>query len=86
MIGMRAFGDTDIFSKPKNYNFELRRKNEEKMRHKLIALGVALSFVPIFMLATNAEKTFKKTGVKEVSSQRRERLDKEHGIDREKMT
>ena len=41
------------------------------MRHKVIGFGIVLSFIPILMLATNAEKTFRKTGVKEKSGQRR---------------
>jgi hypothetical protein len=49
-------------------------------------LGIFLSFIPIILLATNAQAAFKKTGVKEISKHRRERLDKEHGIDRTNMT
>ena len=37
------------------------------------------------MFATNAQSAFKKTGVKEISKHRRERLDEEHGIDRNTM-
>lgn len=55
------------------------------MRHKAIGLAVFLSFIPIFMLATNAQDAFKKTKVKEVSKNRRERLDEEYGINREEM-
>tara|TARA_B110000285_G_C15041513_1_gene572066 strand:- start:912 stop:1031 length:120 start_codon:yes stop_codon:yes gene_type:complete len=39
-----------------------------------------LSFIPIIILATNAQAAFKKTGVKEISKKRRERLDAEYGI------
>ena len=46
---------------------------------------VIFSLVPIFFFITNAERTFKKAKVKQISSQRRERLDKEHNIDREAM-
>jgi hypothetical protein len=42
--------------------------------------------VPIGMLLFNAENTFKKAQVKQISSKRRERLDSEHGVDRDKMT
>jgi hypothetical protein len=45
-----------------------------------------LSFIPIIFFATNAQALFKKTGVKEISKHRRERLDKEYGIDRDNMT
>ena len=80
------YGDTDIFSSPKNYNYELRRSNEEKYRFKFIKWMIVFSFVPIGYLLLNAEYTFRKLKVKEQSSQRRERLDKEFGVDRDKMT
>jgi hypothetical protein len=85
LVGHRVYGDTNIFSTPANFNYELRRQNEEKTRHRLIKWLVALSFVPFVMLVMNAEATFKKAGVKEVSKKRRERLDSEHGISRPEM-
>jgi len=36
-------------------------------------------------LLLNAENSFKKSGIKEVSSKRRERLDSEFGVDRKEM-
>ena len=45
-----------------------------------------MSFIPIVILATNAQAAFKKTGVKEISKKRRERLDAEYGVNRENMT
>jgi hypothetical protein len=86
VIGRRVYGDTDIFSAPKNFNFELRRTNEEKTRFKFVKWMVVFSFIPIGYVLLNAEYTLRKTRVKELSSQRRERLDKEYGVDREKMT
>ena len=86
VIGHRVYGDTNIFAKPVNYNYEMRRVNEEKNRHRLIKFLVALSAVPIGTFLYNAEETFKKSQLKQRSSFRRERLDREHGIDRDKMT
>ena len=81
-MGFRVYGDTDIFSPPKNFNYEMRRQNEETFRHKFIAIFIALTFVPVFYMIYNAEANFKKAGVKEIAKNRRQRLDKEHGIDR----
>jgi len=64
----------------------MRRGNEESMRFNVVKFLVFLSFIPFAYLVLNAEATFKKTGVKQVSSRRRERLDKEHGIERNEMT
>lgn len=47
---------------------------------------VFLSFLPFGYLLMNAESSFKKAKVKELSSQRRERLDKEYNVNRENMT
>jgi hypothetical protein len=41
--------------------------------------------MPVVYLIFNAEHTFRKSGVKEISKHRRERLDAEHGIDRPEM-
>ena len=85
-IGHRVYGDTDIFSKPKNYNFNLRRENEEKIRFNFIKFLTIVSLVPVAMLLYNAENRFKNAEVKQISAKRRQRLDKEYGVDREQMT
>lgn len=85
LIGHRVYGDVDIFSKPKNFNFNLRRDNEEKIRFKAVKFLIVMSFVPIGFLLYNAETKFREAGVKQVSTKRRIRLDQEHGIDREQM-
>ena len=85
LIGHRVAGDTNIFAKPANFNFNLRREKEQKTRHRLIGLAVLLSFAPVVYMIFNAEHMFRKTGVKEISKHRRERLDAEHGIDRPEM-
>jgi hypothetical protein len=86
MIAHRVYGDTNIFSKPVNFNYEMRRINEEKNRYRLIKFLVVLSALPIGAFLYKAEENFKKSQIKQRSSIRRERLDREHGIDREKMT
>ena len=86
VIGRRVYGDTNIFSKPKNFNYELRRANEEKNRFRFIKWCIILSFAPVGWFLLNAENNFKKAAVKEISSKRRERLDKEYGVDRDAMT
>ena len=76
-------GDSDIFSKPKNYNFELKRENNEKLKFNILKGGILLSLVPIFIFVKNAEQNFRNAQIKELTAKRRERLDKEHGINRE---
>ena len=68
-----------------NYNYELRRRKETTMRTRFVILAVILSFVPITWLAFNAEKVMRKVKIKEQRQARREALDREYGIDREKM-
>jgi hypothetical protein len=46
---------------------------------------VLLSFIPFGLFVKNAESNFRKANVKGISGKRRERLDKEHGIDREAL-
>lgn len=50
----------------------------------VIALVLA-SFVPIALFIKNAEGNFKKAEVKKIASRRRQRLDAEHGVNREQM-
>jgi hypothetical protein len=46
---------------------------------------VLLSLVPYVFFLKNAEANFRKAGVKEIHKKRRERLDQEHGINRDRM-
>ena len=85
-VGRRMYGETNIFAEPKNINYEMRRAREEKNRFKFIKWLIVMSFAPIGYVLLNAEYTFRKTRVKELSSERRQRLDKEYGVDRDKMT
>ena len=64
----------------------MRRENEEKNKYRAVKLLILLSAIPIGKFLLNAEDNFKKTQVKQISSQRRERLDAEYGIDRDAMT
>ena len=80
------YGDTNIFSKPKNFNFEMRRKNEETMRYKIVGWLTLATGVTIVYLGSGAEARFKKAKVKEITHRRRERLDKEHGVDRKEWS
>ena len=63
-IGHRVFGDTDIFSKPKNFNYNMRRDNEESSRFKFIKFVTIISLVPVAILLYNAENRFRNAGVK----------------------
>lgn len=78
------YGDLDMFgNKSKNYNYKLRQENETTFKNKMVGVGILLSFIPVVYMIFNAEHTFKKAGVKEISKNRRERIEKEQGIDRE---
>eukprot|EP00347_Sterkiella_histriomuscorum_P017368 403349651 len=83
IIGFRPKGNVDIFSKPKNFNFDQQRMNTENFRFNLVKTAVALSLIPIFIFVKNAEQNFKNAQVKQIAAKRRERLDQEHGINRE---
>ena len=84
MVGFRPYGNNDPL-KTKNFNFALQRDINEKRKFTFVKICVALSLVPFFMFVRNAEQNFRKAEVKQISAKRRERLDKEHGIDRDKM-
>ena len=46
---------------------------------------VLLSFIPFGIFVWNAEENFKKAEIKKIAEKRRQRLDQEHGIDREQQ-
>lgn len=60
----------------------MQRQKNEKFKNRSIMFLVLLSFIPFGLFVKNAESNFRKANVKGISSKRRERLDKEHGIDR----
>jgi hypothetical protein len=85
IVAFRPYGNTDILSKSKNFNFRLQEEINEKRKFKLVTLCVILSMVPFVIFLKNAEANFRKAGIKELHAKRRQRLDAEHGIDRDKM-
>ena len=85
MIGFRPYGNVSLQTKPKNFNFRLQEQINEKRKFKLVALMLVLSLVPFFMFLRNAEQNFRKAGIKELHAKRRQRLDEEHGVNRDRM-
>ena len=85
IIGFRPYGNTDILKKPKHFNYKLQEEINEKRKFKAVIVLVILSMVPFLMFLKNAEANFRKAGVKEIHKKRRERLDEEHGINRDRM-
>lgn len=85
VIGFRPYGNVSLQTKPKNFNYRLQEEINEKRKFKLVALMVVLSLVPFFMFLRNAEQNFRKAGIKELHAKRRQRLDEEHGINRDRM-
>lgn len=85
IIGFRPYGNVSLQTKPKNFNFRLQEEINEKRKFKLVVAMVLLSLVPFFMFLKNAEQNFRKAGIKELHAKRRQRLDEEHGVNRERM-
>ena len=85
VIAFRPYGNTDITQKSKNFNYRLQEEINEQRKFKIVIGLVLLSLVPFVMFLKNAEANFRKAGVKEIAKKRRERLDAEHGVNREKM-
>jgi len=46
---------------------------------------VLLSFIPFGIFILNAEGNFRRANIKGLTSKRRERLDKEHGVNRQEL-
>mmetsp|Transcript_11349 Transcript_11349/g.19123 ORF Transcript_11349/g.19123 Transcript_11349/m.19123 type:complete len:236 (-) Transcript_11349:48-755(-) len=85
VLAYRVPGDTNVFGESTNFNFGLRRQKEQKLRYRLVYGMIFFTFVPIFFMFYNAQENFKKTGMKEMVQRRRERMDKQFGIDREQI-
>lgn len=75
VIGFRPYGNTDLQSPVKMFNFRLQEEINEKRKFKLVTALVILSLVPFGIFLKNAEANFRKAGVKELHKKRRERLD-----------
>lgn len=67
------------------FNYKLQEEIYEKRKYKAAALMVLLSLVPFAIFLRNAEANFRKAGVKDMHNKRRQRLDEEHGINRDRM-
>lgn len=67
------------------FNFRLQEEINEKRKFKIVIAMVILSLVPFCIFLKNAEANFRKAGVKELHTKRRQRLDAEHGINRDVM-
>jgi len=85
MISFRPRGHTDILSGTKNYNFTLEQENYSKQKYGFILMCVLLSFIPFGIFVLNAEANFKNANIKGLTSKRRERLDLEHGVNRQEL-
>ena len=55
IVGFRPQGNSDLFSKPKNFNFEQQRVNTEQLRFNIVKGLIVLSLIPIYMFVKNAE-------------------------------
>jgi len=55
----------------------------ETQKRNYLMVFMVLSLIPIFFMVYNSQEMLRKLKIKEISRKRRERLDKEHGIDRE---
>lgn len=63
----------------------MQRLNNEQNKYRTVIAIVLLSFIPFAIFVKNAEGNFRKAQIKNIASKRRDRLDKEHGIDREAL-
>ena len=61
----------------------MARDDQVKFKTKFVIAIVLLSFIPFGMFVMNAEGNFRKSEIKKIAEKRRQRLDKEHGVDRE---
>jgi len=64
----------------------MQLKQDESKKNKFIMAGFLLSMIPFMMFIYNAEDNFRKAKIKEVARSRRERLDREHDIDRKTIS
>jgi len=83
IVAFRPSGHTKLTSATTNYNFNMARDDQVKFKTKFVIAIVLLSFIPFGMFVMNAEGNFRKSEIKKIAEKRRQRLDKEHGVDRE---
>lgn len=82
IVQFRPSGHTKLTSPTTNFNFNLQRENQEKLKTKVVISLVLLSFVGFGLFIKNAESNFRKAEIKKIAEKRRRRLDDEHGINR----
>jgi hypothetical protein len=63
----------------------MQRQNNEKLKNRSLIFLVLLTFIPFGLFVKNAESNFRKANVKGIAAKRRDRLDKEHNVDREAL-
>jgi hypothetical protein len=69
---------------PSQRLFVLEHKGfSETQKRNMLLTAMVLSLIPIFYMVYNSQEMLRKMKVKEITRKRRERLDREHGIDRE---
>ena len=84
IVGFRPHGHTSLHE-TQNFNFELQRQNNQQFKNRSIIFMVLLSFIPFAIFVKNAEGNFRAAQIKNIAAKRRDRLDKEHGVDREAL-
>ena len=60
-----------------------KKQFSESQKRNFLLVAMFMSLIPIFYLFINSQEMLRKMEVKSITRKRRERLDKEHGIDRE---
>eukprot|EP00354_Favella_ehrenbergii_P000512 CAMPEP_0170450768 /NCGR_PEP_ID=MMETSP0123-20130129/201_1 /TAXON_ID=182087 /ORGANISM="Favella ehrenbergii, Strain Fehren 1" /LENGTH=120 /DNA_ID=CAMNT_0010712173 /DNA_START=119 /DNA_END=481 /DNA_ORIENTATION=+ len=85
MIAFRPSGHTRLTQPTSNFNFNLARDDQQKLKTRVVIAMVLLSFIPFGLFVKNAESNFRKAEIKKIAEKRRMRLDKEHGIDRDQQ-
>lgn len=85
IAAFRPYGSTSLTTKTTNYNYRLAEEQFSQRKYGFIIFLVLLSFIPFGMFIMNAEGNFRKAQVKQMAAKRRERLDKEHGVDRQAL-
>ena len=83
MVAFRPSGHTKLTQPTANFNFNMAREDQEKLKIRVVILMVLLSFIPFGFFMKNAESNFRKAEIKKIAEKRRKRLDEEHGIDRD---
>jgi hypothetical protein len=84
IVAFRPHGHTSL-TESANFNFEMQRQNNEVFKNRSVIFMVLLSFIPFGIFVKNAEGNFRAAQIKNIAAKRRDRLDKEHNVDREAL-